>query len=178
MEDNIKNLIKNIKDNGCKFISFEYTNAQEEKARYTLQTGFDYLETVKKSLLELETESADDQTTFQAIEALKESFTKTINNQQDKYTKEGMYHSFEFNGETIKGLKIDMQSGKIYLNGLVQSKTILEEGKEKKRSISKNPVIARKNEIKKSLPVSKFREFKIDINSLSKAKINGQTITF
>ena len=177
--NNISNLVAKIKSNGCRFISFVYTNTNGEKSRYKLQTGFSYESMVEKSLLELSLTTSENEIESIAIDKLKESFEKTLNGSQDKYTKKGYYSEFtDKSGESVSGLKINNKNNKIHLNGLIHSKVVISKGNDKKNSISKNPVIAKKNEIRKTLPISKFREFKLDMEVLSSAKLNGDTLVF
>ncbi len=181
--NDIQELIKKIKANGCKYISLEYTNSNEETARYTLQTGFSYKKVVEKSLLELIVSNTadviDDLIEVSAINDLKDSFQKTLNGTQDQYTKAGYYTKFkDESGNTVSGLKINHKNNKVHLNGLIHSKVVIKKGKDKKYSVSKNPVIAKKQEIRKTLSISKFREFKLDVEVLSTAKLNGDVLTF
>lgn len=177
--NNISNLVAKIKSNGCRFISFVYTNTNGEKSRYKLQTGFSYESMVEKSLLELSLTTSENEIESIAIDKLKESFEMTLNGSQDKYTKKGYYSKFtDKSGEYVSGLKINNKNNKIHLNGLIHSKVVISKGNDKKNSISKNPVIAKKNEIRKTLPISKFREFKLDMEVLSTAKMNGDTLIF
>jgi hypothetical protein len=67
------------------------------------------------------------------------------------------------------------QDDSIQIFGLVQSKKIISEGTPKKEVKSK-PITILKNQIKKDLPISKFREFALDKGAMQVMRINGDTI--
>ena len=63
----------------ARFASFVYKNSKQELARYKVQLGFNYINLVEKSALQLELESEHMQgQTLDAAKSLLTSFQKTM----------------------------------------------------------------------------------------------------
>lgn len=154
------------------FISFEYKNSRGEEARYTIQVGCNYLNLVKKSVLELEADK--DRLTKEsreAAESLIYSFNKTINGEKINIaTKPSPYESlFDRQGKRIKGVKVHKENRSLYVDGLLRSKIVIKEGK-----VSKDKGKKTKDFLRESLPVGNYRQFRL--NNVSVAKLNGETL--
>lgn len=186
MKTNIQNLVAEVaKLNGNRFASLTYTaKATGETARHTIQLGFSYHNAVEKSLAELDNitfVSVSDGSKFSRADFItakaevKASLQATLNahaqgEQNPDYTKADVYVPL------FNGLNVSRNDGGYKLFGLTVAKTVLVSGTYK--AVNSKPLTLAKNAIRKALPVGAFREFAIDENTLSQAKINGETIEF
>lgn len=164
-----------IKD--CRLASITYlTKKTKELARYTVILGFSYHNLVEKSITELDILIRENTETWDKItkEAAKEvmaSLVKTmeahaVGEQNEDYTKKDQYIPFG------AGLNINTNDNTVQLFGLLQSKVTIEEGVYKE--VKSAPLTIAKKKIQKMLPISKFREFALDISNVEKAKVNGE----
>jgi hypothetical protein len=159
---------------GCRFMSLTYTSKKsQETSRYTVLVGFSYINLVEKSIGELNeilpTLTGDELIAGQAVmDSLQKSLTAhSIGQQNDDYTKKGMYAPVK------NGVNINLNDNSIQLFGLVQSKVVLVEGEHK--PVNSKPMTILKNKITKKLSVSHFREFALDKNVVLSGKSNGET---
>lgn len=180
----MKNLVAEITKSiaeiqGCQFASLTYlTKAHGELARYTVNLGFSYHNLVKKSITELEiltAESEDVWTPLQkeAAAEVMASFKKTLEahsrgEQNEDYTKKDQYIPIS------NGVSLNTTDNTIQLFGLIQSKRVLVEGFYPR--VNSRPLTIAKNEIKKQLSISKFREFALDLSQIAQVKVNGETL--
>jgi hypothetical protein len=158
---------------GCRFASLTYTAKESgEVARHNVLLGFNYRTCVENSLTELET-MRPNLSGIDAIAAdeLLESFRKSLNGTQDGYTKAATYAD-----TAIRGLKVNTVDNSLQLFGLTQSKVVLVPGVHKKVNSALKTIA--KNELRRALPVGKFREYALDNGSIHGARINGETIEF
>ena len=167
----IVSALGNVK--GCKFASIVYTAKESgEIARHTILLGFNYRTCVAMSLEQIKnTRPMLDGIDAIAADELIESFSKTLNGTQDKYTKAHVYAD-----TAIGGLKVNTNDDTLQLFGLVQSKVIIAEGIHK--PVKSAPLTIAKNKLRKSLPIGKFREYALDGGSIHTAKLSGETIHF
>jgi len=159
--------------NGCRFASLTYTSKEAgETARHTVLLGFSYRKAVENSLLELEIQRPS-LTGIEAVaaEELMESFRKTLNGTQDGYTKAATYAD-----TSIRGLKVNTVDNSLQLFGLVQSKVVLVPGVYK--TVNSAAKTIAKNQLRKELPIGKFREFALDSGVIHGARVNGEVIEF
>jgi hypothetical protein len=158
---------------GCRFASLTYTSKESgEVARHNVLLGFNYQNSVEKSLLELEIMRP----TLNGIDAiaadeLLTSFQKTLNGTQDGYTKGHVYVD-----TSVKGLKVNTNDDSLQLFGLVQSKVIITPGVHKIVKSAEKTIA--KNKLRKALPIGKFREYALDSGAIHGARMNGETIEF
>ena len=164
---------------GVQFASLTYrTKATDELARYTLLLGASVenayagdLQKVEDALPTL-TDSLDVQAATEIINSLRQSLDKGIGN-NDAYTLQGVYAS-----TGIAGVYINTNDNALHLkNVFVQSKVVLQEGKPRK-AVNSKPLTIAKDKLKKMLGLrtNKLRQFALD--NITKAKVNGDTITF
>ncbi len=146
-------------------------------SRYTILLGTSYIHLLEKSLLELEIQFNENKFKTElellAAETIKESLTTSLTEQKKgeqhpDYTKKDLYISI------VPGLLINPNDSSFQLFGLVQSRTVLIPGIHKK--VMSAPLTIAKNEIRKSLPINKFREFALDFDTVQQCKIAGDTI--
>jgi hypothetical protein len=160
-----------------KFASFTYRSKTDGSlARYTVILGATYLNTLEKSktALEIEMESMD-ASLLPAAQAVMESLDKSIaahkaGTQSDDYTKKGQYQNIG------GGVNLNSNDNSIQIFGLLHSKVVLEEGVRKE--VKSAPFTILKNQVRKLLPISKFREFAFDIGNIQTVKLNGDTFEF
>jgi len=170
-------ILKNLLNAGAGFASFTYKSKGDGSiARYTLNLGFKYISLLEKSIQELQAKIDLNEFLGESLLAANEvmnSLQKSLlahNNgtQNEDYTRKGLMTPLG-NGVSIN------HDDSIQIFGLVQSKKIISEGTPKKEVKSK-PITILKNQIKKDLPISKFREFALDKDAMQVMRINGDTI--
>jgi hypothetical protein len=166
---------------GNRFASLLYTAKESgELARHTILIGFDYQHAVEKSFEELNSIHFEDGSLeAQAQEELLASFQKTLTahaqgQQNADYTKKDIYDSIELDGQLISGIKYNTNDGTFKLFGLSVSKVVLKNGVFKE--VKSKPLTLAKNELRKKLPIGKFREFSIETGALEMAKVNGDVL--
>ena len=175
--EQITNAITGIK--ACQFASLTYLSKKAgELARYTVNLGFSYHKLVEKSITELEILTASESPNWtdlqkQAAAEIMASFEKTLEahktgEQNPDYTKSGQYTPLG------NGININSTDGTIQLFGLLQSKVTLVEGTWP--VVNSRPLTIAKNEIRKHLSISKFREFAVDLGQVAQVKVNGDTL--
>jgi hypothetical protein len=73
-------------------------------------------------------------------------------------------------------LKVNTVDNSLQLFGLVQSKTVITPGVYKPVNSAAKTIA--KNQIRKALPIGKFREFALDSGVIHGARVNGETLVF
>ena len=162
------------KTTGCRFASFVYTaKSSGEVARHTVLLGFSYMNSVQASLNQLREmfNSLTDPLGYQAAGELIESFNATLNGTQTGFTKAGQYIP-----TGVSGLNVNSTDGSLQLYGLAQSKTVIIDGTHK--VVKSAPLTIAKNELKKKLPLGKFREFALDVGNIHAIRANGDVLEF
>ena len=100
----------------ARFASFTYTTKTTgETARYTLQLGFNYRNSLQRSLMELEIDSQI-MTGVERLAAdeLIKSMKASLDGTQSKYTKKDIYQPYkDEDGNTIQGIKVNSNDGSI-----------------------------------------------------------------
>ncbi len=158
----------------CQFASFEYKAKETgELARHNVLLGFNYRSTVEQSIVALEILMPTFKTDLdiEAANELLESFNKTIAGKQDGYTKSHIYQD-----TAIKGIKINSNDDSLQLFGLQQSKVVIIPGTYKE--VKSRPLTIAKNNIRKQLPIDKFREYALDKDVIQSARLNGLVLEF
>jgi len=175
-----KQLIEALENQGtnCRLISFTYTaKGTGETARYVIRTNVDYTKVCKDDITELEiraqTAIGIEKICIDAqIATLKESIkAQETGVAHSKYTKAGLYRS------VCPGIKLSLNDQSLELHGFVHSKVVLKPGFYAKVN-HRSEETAKKEEIRKSLKVGKFRSFSLDSGLVHGAKVNGEEITF
>ena len=182
MENIIAKLEKRIANlKGSQFASLTYLSKKyNELSRYTVILGFSYHKLVEKSVVELEILIADNKDKWTALEKqaadeVMSSFQKTLEShsrgeQNDDYTKKDQYIP------VANGININTVDNTVQLFGMIQSKVVLQEGVYP--VVNSKPLTIAKNNIRKQLSISKFREFAIDLSQMELARVNGETLEF
>jgi hypothetical protein len=175
--ENCIQILKNLLNAGAGFASFTYKSKSDGSvARYTLNLGFKYITLLENSIKELQAKMDLNEflgesllAAHEVMNSLQKSLTAHQNGtQSEDYTRKGLMTSLG-NGVSIN------HDNSIQVFGLVQSKKIIQEGTPKKEVKSK-PMTILKNQIKKNLPISKFREFALDKDAMQVMRVNGDTI--
>jgi hypothetical protein len=160
--------LKNIK--GVSFVSIIYTNQQNEKQQTIFNVGVDYSKAKQKDLEYLQTLNVEELNSTLPIDILEEAKQSLINDFTKPYKaeKESPFISLE------KGLKMHRETNEVYVFGMQIKKTVLEEGEYKEDT--RKPLTRAKDEIRKQLRSTKYRQFKID--RAEQFKVKGDTIVF
>jgi hypothetical protein len=164
---------------GVQFASLTYrTKATEELARYTLLLGASLENAYKGDVEKVEaalptlTEPLEIQAARDILASLRQSLDKGIGN-NEAYTLQGVYAP-----TGVPGVYINTNDNALHIkNVFVQTKVILEDGKPRK-PVNSKPLTIAKDKLKKSLALrtNKLRQFALD--NITKAVVNGDTITF
>ena len=170
---NLSNSISKMSD-GCRFVSFTYRSKESgEIARHTILVGFGYHALVKKSVEELAailpTLTGD---RLLAGNSIMTSLQNTlaahkIGQQNAAYTKAGQYIPVR------NGININLNDDSLQCFGLSVNKVVIEPGTYK--TVNSRPMTILKDEIRKMLSVSKFREFSLDNGVILSGKVAGET---
>lgn len=175
--NSIESLKKSILESKAGFASFTYKSKGDGSiARFTVNLGFKYLNLLKKSAdelrakIELNEFQGDELIAAQEVMAsLQKSIDAHESGQQNEdYTRKGNMIPLG-NGVNLN------HDGSLQVFGLVQSKTVIQEG-EPRKEVKSKPLTVLKNKIKRDLPISKFREFALDAGSILSAKVNGEIL--
>lgn len=162
--------------NGAKFANLTYrTEKTKELSRYSLILGastevlytkdIEILEDMVTRLDGIKLEAA------QAILASRrQSLEKGIGS-NDAYTNADTY----VHVDGIPGVRIHKETGILYVAALSQGKTVIEEG-EPQKPVNSRPLTIAKKEIEKTLPSARFRLFKLTIQNIRRAALNGEVL--
>lgn len=155
---------------GCKFVSLEYTTKKTgEKARYNIQVGVKYSTLLENALTEMEIEEP----LLRGIDRiacaeLMQSFKDSLAGNNEGYTKKGLYAHFTPN------LKININDRSFELDGVVNSKVVLEKGVYTK--VNSADLTIAKNKLKKLTRLGNYRSFALDIGNIKVCKLNGEVL--
>lgn len=170
----IRSLIASLKTlNGASFASVLYTSkGSGEVARHRLLLGCNLenayvsdIETLNAMLPNVFGVRAD------ACRELRDSLVKSLEvgiGNNPAYTCKGVYEPI------VPGMKLQVDAGRLHLTGFTVGKTVLLKG-----SPQRGPQSAKakaKQDIRKGLKSSRYRQFIVD--ALSLATLNGDTICF
>jgi hypothetical protein len=180
----MKEIIQKLRELAGKsqFISFTYTSkGTGEIARHTLIAGANYHNLIEKSKLALELMPISELVQAgvapdfaeKAKNEILASFDKTLaahakGEQNEDYTKRGQYVSLG------AGVNLNLNDNSIQFFGLSHAKVIITPGVYK--TVNSRPLTIAKDKIRALLPVSKFREFALDVENLQSARIAGETL--
>ena len=151
---------------GVTFISIRnYTNSSGEIANHLVNVGASYENAKAKDieyLRNLNVEKFDSKLDSALLET--ESFINPSENrsngQIDAYT-----HIFS-------GVKVHNETGKLYIYGYRENKTVIQEGTYK--TVNSKPLTIAKNELRKQLRTGKFTQYSLEIGN--ELRLNGETL--
>lgn len=158
----------------AQFVALTYTNAQKEKARYTIILNGNYRGVLEKSLLELTIQLPDlKEIEKEACEALIASIHKSlaanaVGEVSEDYTKRGLYVP-----SGVPGVKVSTNDNTLELSGLLHSKVVLEPG-EARKPVRSAPLTVAKNQLRRQTAQGKFRTFCLE--NIQSARINGNIL--
>lgn len=180
----MKEIIQSIRELAGKaqFVSFLYTSKKHnETARHTLILGANYKTLVEKSKLALELLTNQEiialgitpELAEQAKQKILASLNKTLaagekGEQNEDYTKRGQYVPLG-NGLNLNSTDLTLQ-----LFGLTHAKVVITPGVYP--VVNSRPLTIAQDKIKDLLPISKFREFALDVGNIHAVKLNGNTL--
>jgi len=170
MEDKLIEVFQSIK--GVSFVSIIYNNEQNEKQHTLFNVGVDYSKAKQKDLeylksIDIKTLNSDlpiDILT-EATQSLINDFEKTIS--KEKVKTDNFIH-------VGNGLKFHIEKHELYVYGMQIKKTVLSEGEYKEDT--RKPLTRAKDEIRKHLKTSKYRQYRID--RADQFKVKGDTLVF
>jgi hypothetical protein len=169
-----KELINHLKSiTGVSFVSVTYVNQQNEKHQTVFNVGVDYQNAKEKDIEYL---SNLDVTTLSSdldIELLEIARVELLNSfiNPSKTRSEGINSAYTHIG---KGLKIHNESGTLFVYGMKISKRVIQEGD--KKEDTRRPLTVAKDEIRRLLKSTQYRQF--EIGRAFQFKIKGDTIIF
>lgn len=153
----------------ARFASFLYKNSKNEVARYKIQLGFNYINLVEKSALQLELESENMQgQTLEAAKALLASFQRTIEGSNSNPAKAAYKPVKDSQGNMVQGVRLNQNDNSLQVYGLICSKVVIENAEPIK------PPSNMKAILRSNLPVGRFREFNLE--NVKVAKMDGDTL--
>ena len=166
-------LIENLQSiTGVSFVSITYTNEHNEKQLTTFNVGVDYDKAKQKDLeylknIDISTlnSSISSEILTEATQSLISDFEKTIS--KEKVKTNNFIH-------VANGLKFHTEKHELYVYGMQIQKTVLSKGEYKEDT--RKPLTIAKDEIRKYLRTSKYRQFKIE--KAEQFKIKGDTLVF
>lgn len=157
----------------------DYLGATNEVAHFNLIFHISYENAVRKSIDILEAKKVSSKIEKEAKQELLDSFKKSLDNlsKEDKEkSKEDGYMSFkDAEGNQIKGVKMKKETKELYLYGLLTDKVVIKKGSYKEKNSSEKTKI--KEDLKKDLPVSKFRQFKLTQDKFSSILIENKQLS-
>lgn len=169
------NLVKNAVTKSVTGVSFfsikNYTNSNGEVSNQLINVGINYETSKQKDIVFLENIDLKAHSFKSEIDVLQQAKTELI----AAFIKPNENRS---NGQTeayttiFPGVKVHNQSGLLYIYGYGVNKTVLKEGTYK--SVNSSALTIAKNELRKLLKTSNFRQFSLEIGNEIKA--NGETI--
>lgn len=158
---------------GPSFVGVTYTSKSSgETARYTFLIGASYLNTLRKSLAELEVLPAVSALEIQAKTEVKASLEKSIaaheaGTQSEDYTKKGMY------SDVVPGIK-EFNDGTCEIAGLQIARKVITPGTFK--TVKSAPLTILKDGYRKQLTITKYRTLAIDESHLHSVRVGGTEI--
>lgn len=161
-----------------------YLNNFGELSDFSLCFHFNYLNAVRRSkeklsklkldqsLLEGKKYSLND--LMLARKELLESFEDSLAESNPRYTCKDIYELVNHYGEVVKGIKIHKRQDKIHLVGLLAHKKVISKGIYPESYHSKYTLA--KNALRELLPVSKFRQFRLESGKFGEITVEKMSI--
>lgn len=151
-----------------------YKSSTGEIADYTLAFHMSYANALKRSMVEVETYVPESDLETQAKAEVLKSYQTSLDNMDKEESVGDAYQRIVVGGETVKGVKLHKESGKLHLFGLLVSKNVRVAGEHK--AVNKKPLTVAKDKIRKLGPVNKFRQFVIDPEHFEKITVEKEVI--
>lgn len=152
---------------GNKFVNLTYRNKQGELSKYNIMVGAllknSYLKDINKVKKFKATTPAEKEAKSELLASMMKSVETNFQGNPN-YTKKDYYEHINRN--------VKMHEGNFYLNSFVLSKQVIEPVEYKKVNSSEKTIA--KNKIRKTLRQSKFREFKLELDNIQSASLNGK----
>lgn len=185
MKSEIQKSLEGIE--GAQFVSLTYTSKNTgETARFTLIIGAKYTKVIEDSILELELTknklrefSQEWNLSFVIVQLAYEELLISLGNSLEAqkrgeanpdYTKRENYEHI------TTGLKKNLSDGTLEICGLEHSRKILVKGFKQIRESSEKTIA--KNNLRKMLPIARYRTLCVDSECLDTMKVNGETLEF
>jgi hypothetical protein len=166
-----KEIIQELaKIGGCRFISLVYRSKEtHELSRYVIGIGGKLERVYKRDLKVLsliQTHNELEETAKrELIDSLKDSLKLGIGN-NPRYTCKGVYRNL------FPGLKIQVETFDLHINGFLLSKKVIEAGEYK--NVKSSAKTLKKNEYRRKMKTSRIRQFILP--NIQTAKLNGKTL--
>ncbi|MCZ2224411.1 MAG: hypothetical protein LC122_12380 [Chitinophagales bacterium] len=162
---NIDNFIKVLTQNTRSTFAtiHNYVNSDGEVSDYNLVLNSDYASLVKRSIAKLEKFAPKTKDEKQAKEKIAKSLQKSLNSVADNFAQVTTK-----DGKVVKGLK--QNRGKFYITGILVNKRKFNDNK------SKTKQLTCEQKIFNTLPISRFRQFKLSPDKNLKIAVNGKSI--
>ena len=167
-------LIEKLKEiKGVSFVSVTYVNQQNEKHQTLFNVGVDYEKAKQKDIEYLKELDVSVLNSSIDVELLEEAREELLNNFQNpsKNRSEGIKNAYAHLGS---GLKLHKDKGTLFVYGMKVKKTVLEEGD--KKEDTRKPLTKAKDEIRKHLKTSQYRQY--EIGRSFQYTLKGDTIIF
>lgn len=159
----------------ARFVGFTYRAKESgELARHVLILGADYTNTLRESAKQLDSILP----TLSGVQAiagveLAQSFAKSLaciatGTVNDSYTKADTYEAI------CQGIKVHKVDGSLEVAGMSHSKVVIEPGTYK--TVNSSAKTIAKAELRRLLPIGKYRTFCLDASCLESVRISGTEI--
>lgn len=161
----------------AQFASITYRNDHEELAKHMIILGADTTVLYKKDVEILKTMLGDllgvrREACLAILLSRQESLIVGVgNNSQYVHSPQNADTYVYIDG--LIGIRVHKDNGSLYVNGLSQSKIILEAGKPYK-TVKSSPLTLAKREIMKNLPSNRFRQF--ILKNVTRCACNGEVL--
>lgn len=160
--------------NGCSFITFLYeTKGTQEVAKYRINFGVDYRNTVAHDKAALEQYTPENELEAEAKEQMLKSLTETlVDGVSSAYTQKDAFESIG------KGIKQHNETGELYIWGYVESKEQVEEPKNPKAPVKSRPLTLAKKKIEKACNFKrvKFGQFILSQEHIGGIVVKGEVV--
>lgn len=167
-------LIEKLKEiTGVSFVSVTYVNQQNEKHQTLFNVGVDYDKAKQKDIEYLKKLDVSSLNSSIDVELLEEARVELLSSFQtpSKNRSEGIKNAYTHLGA---GLKVHNEKGTLFVYGMKVKKTVLEEGD--KKEDTRKPLTKAKDEIRKHLKTSQYRQY--EIGRSFQYSLKGDTIIF
>lgn len=151
-----------------------YRNAYNEVADYSLVFHFSYERALQKSITLLEDMSVSEPLAVVAKAELLDGYQKSLAKVRETAIEDlddAYERFFDSEGKYIKGIKRHRETNILHLYGLVNSKRVLLPGVYP--AASKKALTVAKDNLRKGLPVNRFRQFILTPNHVNQISVEG-----
>jgi len=155
----------------------DYHSSHDEIADYSIVFHVSYESLLQRSLEKLSQYQPQDDIEAQAKKELMDSYSTSLKKMGETgidQLDDGYRHFYDDAGKLIKGVKLHEETNTIHLYGTVVNKKIKKTGVNKEVK-SKDLTLAKKK-LSQDLPVSKWRQFKIQPDRVAKISVENLKI--